>query len=122
MRKGSFASKEILWLAKTGISQGSNGRFNGTAQLTRQDMAIFLYRFAKLAGSKSAADFMPTDEDYARFKDVKRGTFASKEILWLADERITLGNADGTFGGNSKLSREAMAAFLYRLHGRLQQQ
>lgn len=82
-------------------------------------MAIFLYRFAKLAGSKSAMDFTPTKEDYAKFKDVKQGSFAAKEILWLASERITLGNSDGTFGGNSKLSREAMAAFLYRIHSHL---
>ncbi len=101
VKRGSFAAKEILWLAKVGITQGSNGRFNGNQTLTRQDMAIFLYRFAKLAGSASATEFAPSEADYAKFKDVKRDSFAAKEILWLANERITLGNSDGTFGGNS---------------------
>ena len=119
VKRGTFAAKEILWLAKVGITQGSNGRFNGNQTLTRQDMAIFLYRFAKLAGSASAIEFAPSEADYAKFKDVKRGTFAAKEILWLANERITLGNSDGTFGGTAKLSREAMAAFLYRIHTHL---
>ncbi|WP_026644255.1 S-layer homology domain-containing protein, partial [Bifidobacterium pseudolongum] len=83
--------------------------------LTRQDMAIFLYRYAKLAGVKGAASFAPSAADYARFKDVNKGTFAAKEILWLAKSGISLGNPDGTFGFGAKMERKAMAAFLYRL-------
>lgn len=119
---GTAFHDEIEGLASNKISQGnSNGTYGYGKTLTRQDMAIFLYRMAKLEKIEGAETFTPTAADYKRFSDVTRDSFASKEILWLASERITLGNSDGTFGGNSKLSREAMAAFLYRLHGRLQQ-
>ncbi len=115
VKQGTHGAKEILWLAKHGITQGSNGRFNGGSHLTRQDMAIFLYRYAKLAGVQGAASFAPSAADYARFKDVNEGTFAAKEILWLAKSGISLGNPDGTFGFGAKMERKAMAAFLYRL-------
>ena len=116
MKQGSYGAKEILWLARNGISQGSNGRFNGNDKLTRQDMAVFLYRYAKLAGVAGAASFAPSAADYRRFSDVKQGTFGAKEILWCANAGITLGNSDGSFGYGSKLTRSAMAAFLYRLN------
>jgi len=115
VKQGTHGAKEILWLAKHGITQGSNGRFNGGSSLTRQDMAIFLYRYAHLAGVPGVASFSPSAADYARFKDVKQGTFAAKEILWLAKSGISLGNPDGTFGFGAKMERKAMAAFLYRL-------
>lgn len=115
VKQGTHGAKEILWLAKHGITQGSNGKFNGGSSLTRQDMAIFLYRYAHLAGVPGVASFSPSAADYARFKDVKQGTFAAKEILWLAKSGISLGNPDGTFGFGAKMERKAMAAFLYRL-------
>ena len=115
VKQGTHGAKEILWLAKHGITQGSNGKFNVGSHLTRQDMAIFLYRYAKLAGVAGAASFAPSDADYARFKDVNKGTFGAKEILWLAKSGVSLGNPDGTFGFGAKMERKAMAAFLYRL-------
>ncbi|WP_165369746.1 Ig-like domain-containing protein [Bifidobacterium pseudolongum] len=115
VKQGTHGAKEILWLAKHGITQGSNGKFNGGAYLSRQDMAVFLYRYAHLAGVPGVASFSPAAADYARFKDVNRGTFAAKEILWLAKSGISLGNPDGTFGFGAKMERKAMAAFLYRL-------
>ncbi len=114
VNRGSYGAKEILWLARNGISQGSAGRFKGNDKLTRQDMAVFLYRYAKLAGVEGAASFVPSAADYRRFSDVGQGTFGAKEILWCAKVGITRGNANGTFGYGDKLTRSAMAAFLYR--------
>ncbi|GAA2723984.1 S-layer homology domain-containing protein [Cellulomonas aerilata] len=39
------------------------------------------------------------------------------EIFWLAQAGITRGRADGTFGSSAPVSREAMAAFLFRYAG-----
>ncbi|EFA23936.1 hypothetical protein BIFGAL_03046 [Bifidobacterium gallicum DSM 20093 = LMG 11596] len=121
VKKDSFGAKEILWMAAKGITLGNpDGTFKGSAKLTRQDAAIFLYRLAKLEGCKSAKTFAPTDEDYAKFKDVNKDTFASKEILWMASEHITNGNSDGTFGGTSRLMRQDMGVFLKRTHDAIQ--
>ena len=119
VKKGSFASTEILWLASAGITKGNaDGTFRGGDKLSRQDMAVFLYRYAKLAGVGGASSYQPSASDYRRFSDVKKGSFASTEILWLASAGITKGNADGTFRGGDKLSRQDMAVFLHRLDGK----
>ncbi|MBW3090476.1 S-layer homology domain-containing protein [Bifidobacterium miconisargentati] len=52
------------------------------------------------------------------FSDVVKGkTPHYDDILWLADQKITSGYADGTFGGGRPVVRQDMAAFLYRLAG-----
>ena len=56
-------------------------------------------------------------QEQPRFGDVPVVSAFHREISWLADAGITTGRADGTFGPTESISREAMAAFLYRLSG-----
>src|SRR5690554_6130373 len=51
------------------------------------------------------------------FSDVSSSAQFSAEIEWLADEGISTGYADGTFRPHNAITRDAMAAFLYRLAG-----
>ncbi|MCR2823994.1 S-layer homology domain-containing protein [Microbacterium sp. zg.Y909] len=51
------------------------------------------------------------------FTDVGEGTAFYTEIMWLADSGVTSGWADGTFRPYQPVTRDAMAAFLYRLDG-----
>lgn len=113
---GILFASDIDWLASMRITTGNtDGSYGYNNNLTRQDMAVFMYRLAKLRGDTSAISFQPTGADYARFKDVKKGQWPSTEILWMASAGITKGNTDGTFGCNDKLTRRDMAIFLYRL-------
>lgn len=57
-------------------------------------------------------------ESAGRFRDVLSGHKFAKDIAWLSDNRITNGWSDGTFRPKDAVTREAMAAFLYRLAGR----
>lgn len=50
-----------------------------------------------------------------RFSDVPQGSQFYNEIEWLAAKKITTGYRDGTFHPRESISREAMAAFLYRM-------
>ena len=98
---------EILWLSQTGITHGnSDGIYSPSAPVTREAMAAFLYRYAKVTGYSP-----PTT---AQFTDVPTSQPFYTEISWLAQTGITNGNADGSFGASSPVTREAMAAFLYR--------
>jgi hypothetical protein len=72
-------------------------------------MAAFLYR---LEGSPA---FEPPE--VPSFSDVPSDSTFYLEIEWLRSEGITLGNADGTFSPFDPVSRQAMAAFLYRAAG-----
>lgn len=51
------------------------------------------------------------------FTDVPTTHPFHSEILWLADQGITRGYADGTFRPSDAVARDAMAAFLYRMQG-----
>ena len=52
------------------------------------------------------------------FRDVPGSHQFYREITWLAHEGVTNGYADNSFRPRSTVSREAFAAFLYRLAGR----
>src|SRR5690554_5823642 len=62
----------------------------------------------------SATASAATDE----FTDVPADHKFRTEITWLADQQITTGYANGTFKPQDSVSREAFAAFLYRLAGK----
>ena len=51
------------------------------------------------------------------FSDVPEGAAFYAEINWMANAGITTGYADGTFQPAASVSRQAMAAFLYRYAG-----
>ena len=48
------------------------------------------------------------------FADVANGTWYTEAVRWAASEGIVLGNGDGTFGAHNAITREQLAAILYR--------
>lgn len=98
---------EIRWLAEEGITTGlGDGSFGAYTPITREAMAVFLYRYGQTSGYTPPAE--------ARFTDVPVGRYFYREISWLAEEGITTGLGDGSFGALQQITREAMAAFLFR--------
>ena len=98
---------EISWLADQQVTTGySDDTFHPTESASREAFAAFLYR---LAGKPSVS--LPSRSP---FKDVKTSAQFYKEIVWLSKKRITTGWPDGTFRPKINVSREAIAAFLYR--------
>ena len=99
---------EIAWFADQGIATGyPDGSFGGTRPVARQAMAAFLHRFQRISG-----DVPPTT---ARYSDVPVGHPFYREISWLGASGITTGYPDGSFGATNPVSRDAMAAFLFRM-------
>ncbi|NYF98927.1 S-layer homology domain-containing protein [Janibacter cremeus] len=103
-------AKEIAWLQDERITTGfADGTFGPTKRITREAMAAFMTRFL-LEGR------VPDATAPYEFSDVA-GTQFEDHIAWIADQGLTTGHADGTFRPKSKITREAMAAFLYRSRG-----
>ncbi|WP_284329306.1 S-layer homology domain-containing protein [Demequina litorisediminis] len=99
-----------MWLAKKGITTGwPDGTFRPRDNISREAMAAFLYR---------ASGDSHWYEGAALFTDVPRSAKFYREIDWLATEGITTGNDTGygcrEYRPKDAISREAMAAFLYR--------
>lgn len=98
---------EIAWLADSGISGGySDGTFRPSAEVTRQALAAFLYRFADIEDWEAPAQ--PT------FTDVPTTHPYFEHIEWLVSEGIARGYGDGTFRPTAPVTRQAVAAFLFR--------
>ncbi|MFN3866789.1 MAG: SpoIID/LytB domain-containing protein, partial [Demequina sp.] len=72
--------------------------------------AAFLYRY------QGRPSFTPPSS--SPFSDMRTSSKFYKEVTWLRSTRITTGYADGTFRPKGSVTREATAAFLYRLAGR----
>lgn len=106
--------KEITWLAASKVSTGWDvgggvKEFRPFANITRDAMAAFLYRFAGspvfAAPSRSA------------FVDVATKQSFYKEIAWLAGTGVSGGwavSGGKEFRPYNPITRDAMAAFLYR--------
>ena len=100
---------EIEWLADGDVAGGfPDGTYRPSQPVSRQSMALFLYRFAGLPDGED-----PTC-DAADFTDVPTTHPFCGEIEWLVAEDITDGFEDGTFRPTLPVSRQGMAAFLHR--------
>jgi CSLREA domain-containing protein len=101
---------DVCWLDQMGITGGfTDGTFKPGQAVSRQAMAAFLYRFALAPG------FTPPTDDPS-FVDVGASHPFFREIEWLVSTGIATGYEDDTYRPLTAVSRQAMAAFLYRVH------
>ena len=106
--------KQVEWMADTGISTGTvqpTGKplYKPSDAVSRQAMAAFLYRM-------SGDTFVAPSE--ATFADVSTTSTFFTQIEWMAANGISTGTAQPSgkplFKASDPVSRQAMAAFLYR--------
>lgn len=111
--------KEISWLADSGVSTGwttgNRREFRPSSPITRDAMAAFLKRL--LADALPATTTPPTSP----FTDVATDNMFYADISWLSQKGISTGwPAPGgmkEFRPYENITRDAMAAFLYRTDG-----
>lgn len=103
----------IDWLYGAGVvTGGADGWFSPQAPVSRQSMAVFLYRLANPGVPIPACTTAP-------FPDVPTSNPFCGAIDWLATTQITGGYSDGTYRPAETVSRQAMAAFLQRYDANL---
>lgn len=96
---------DVMFACGRGVMQGvSDTRFGPHLTATRAMMATILWR---MEGSPA-----PTAE--ARFTDVRSGQWYSEAVAWTAQSGVYTGYADGSFRPNDSITREQLAAILYR--------
>jgi len=103
---------DINWQLRYGITQGfGDGTFRPIASVTRGQMAVYLYRYAHGGDDAPTCAVEP-------FPDVAAGSPACGAIAWLQAEGLSSGDTDGYYHPGAAVSRQVMAAFLYRYHYR----
>jgi hypothetical protein len=106
---GASYAADVQWLVDVGITQGTApGRFSPTKAVTRQQMAVFLYK----ARNGSAS---PPRCSKAPYQDVPKSSSYCGSIAWLEAQGITAGGT--RFDPTSSVTREAMAVFVHKLGG-----
>ena len=101
---------DIDWLVDEGIASGYPGSFFlPAAPVTRQALSAFLYRASGANVETQCAS--------APFTDVPATHPFCSQIQWMVDQGLAGGYPDGSFHPGATVSRQAMAAFLYRFAG-----
>lgn len=100
---------EVCWMAEQGITQGyDDGTFRPLDPVRRQSMAAFLHRSV---GEPHVV--LPASPS---FPDVGAAHPFVAPIEWMAAAGVSEGYADGRFRPHDVVTRQAMAAFLQRVH------
>ena len=104
VKKSDWFYSGVQYAYEHGMMDGTgNGKFSPNATTTRGMIVTILYR---LEGSPSAGS--------APFSDVKSGKWYTKAVAWAASKKIVDGYTNGTFRPNDPITREQLAAILYR--------
>lgn len=104
--RGHSFYETITWMGCAGLTVGyADGSFRPYQQITRAEVAAFLYRLsgdAHSAGSRRD------------FTDVPVTSTHFEAISWMKEQGLSLGYADGTFAPSKSISRGEVATFMYR--------
>ena len=107
---GEWFADAVKYVSEAGIMTGTgDGSFSPNADVTRAMLATMLYR---QSGASASSVQNP-------FTDVAEGEWYTLAILWGVENDIVTGYGDSTFGPNDALTREQIAAILYRYAGHL---
>lgn len=102
---GSWYYDSVAYVYEQGLMGGTDeGRFSPDLTTSRAMIVTILYR---LEGS-------PAVSGGASFADVTAGQWYSDGVAWASANGIVTGYSNGSFGPDDTITREQMAAILYR--------
>ena len=112
VKKGEWYYGAVASAEKLGIIKGDGkGSFGIEEKITRQDMAVMVYRLGRILGPDLAAS-----GNAAAFKDQSGiASYASEAVSSMQTSGIIKGMNDGRFAPSENTSRAEAAVVIYRL-------
>lgn len=109
--KGQFYTDAVMWAASEGIIKGyENGYFGPGDLITREQMAVLLYRYVQYLGgdvsNKNSLEHFPD----SRFVS----GFALEAMQWANANGVIMGNADSTLAPRAYADRASCATMMMR--------
>ena len=102
---GDWFYDAVKYVYENGLFKGvTDTEFRPSANMNRAMLVTVLYR---LAGE-------PAVRGVSGFSDVASESYYSKAVLWARDNGIVTGVSENCFNPNGDITREQMAAILYR--------
>ena len=112
VKAGAYYERAIVWAAENGIVKGyGNGCFGPDNQITREQMAAILYRYAKNRGLDVSVGENTNILSYDDALDISE--YAVPAMQWACGAQIIHG-ADGRLTPGAKATRAQVAAILHR--------
>ena len=101
----SWYADEVAYVYENGLMLGtSNTNFSPNLTTNRGMIVTMLYRLEK----------EPAVTEACPFTDVSDGSWYENAIIWASANKIVEGYGDSNFGPEDSITREQMAAILYR--------
>lgn len=105
VREADWFYDDVVYAYENGLFSGtSDTTFSPNASMTRAMLVTVLYRL----------EGQPTVSGRSGFSDVKLNSYYEDAVTWAADNGIVNGTGATTFSPNANVTREQMAAILYR--------
>lgn len=105
---GAWYAEAVQYCRDNGIMSGTSATtFSPSSTMTRAMLATVLYR---AAGS-------PSVTNTNSFSDVASGAYYANAVSWASENGIMAGYGNGIFGSNDPVTREQIAAILWRYEG-----
>jgi hypothetical protein len=107
VKASSWYLAPVEWAYKNGIVTGSGGKFNPNAKITREQMAVMLFNYAKYAGLDVSDR---KGNAVGKFTDASSiSTWAANPVNWAVEEGVISGNSDGSFAPAANATRAQAA-------------
>ncbi len=115
VKSGAWYAQAVQWAYKNGVVMGSNGKFNPTDRITRQEMAVMIARYA----DKVAKFSLPKKEQATSFTDQDSiAAYATEAVNSMQRAGIISGRNDNSFAPKDNATRaesSKMVAVLIKL-------
>ncbi len=110
--KNAWYANAVAWAANNGVVTGvSDDAFAPDRAITRQELAVMLARYAKLAGLDAKGDPKALDQ-FADGEDT--GDWAVDGVAWCVAKGILKGKGQNTLDPTAKVTRAEVAVMLDR--------
>lgn len=115
--QGQWYTEAVLWAADNGVVRGvSVDNFQPMGELTRESLAVMLYRYAALLG----LDTDIGDEKWSDYADAGQvSSWARDAMSWAIDQGLLIGGESGSLAPAATASRAEVSVILMRFIERL---
>lgn len=105
VKPGDWFYEDVSFVVEQGLFEGtSNITFSPNSAMTRAMVVTVLHR---LDGEQKASGVLT-------FSDIKSGQYYTEAVRWAVEHGIVSGYDDSHFGPSDRVTREQLAAILYR--------
>lgn len=111
--EGSYYGDAVIWAQQNGIIDGvSENKFAPDENLTREQLAVIIFRYAKYKGTAPTGAWA-IKLNYSDVADISG--YALESVMYCALKNIMHGREDNTFAPQDSTTRAEIAAILSRM-------